>query len=80
MSLSVGRVKFKTAFPQAQVFEDRYEICFIRSSLFTDYILFLSSNFSNSYVKNWAHGQTWKQSTFMSMGKRSYKLILKFLR
>lgn len=70
MSLSVGRVKFKPAFPQAQVFEDRYKICFICSILFTDYILiFLSSNFSNSYVKNWARGRTWKQFTFMSMGK-----------
>ena len=68
MSLSVRRVKFKTAFSQAQVFEDRYKICFICSILFTDYILFLSSNFSSSYVKNWARGQTWKQSTFMSMG------------
>ena len=43
------------------------------STLFTDYILiFLSSNFSNSHVKNWARGRTWKQSTFMSMGKQFY--------
>lgn len=51
------------------------------SILFTDYILvFLSSNFSNSDIKNWARRLTWKQSTFVTISYGKTSLYNNFLR